>query len=60
VTDKLAVRDPTVRAMTEIQLPCCETTAHVESLDGPIHCDSCGIDLDVAPDAAPIASLLAA
>jgi hypothetical protein len=56
----VAVRDPTVRAMTEIQLPCCETTAHVESLDGPIHCDDCGIDLDLAPDAAPAVALLAA
>ena len=60
MTDKLAVRDPTVRAMTEIQLPCCETTARVESLDGPIHCDHCGIDLELAPDAEPIPTLLAA
>jgi len=60
VTDKLAVRDPIVRAMTEIQLPCCETTARVESLDEPIHCDHCGIDLEIAPDAKPAAALLAA
>jgi hypothetical protein len=59
VTDKLAVRDPNVRAMTEIQLPCCETPALVDSLDGPIHCDGCGIDLDLADDA-PIVAQLAA
>jgi hypothetical protein len=36
--------------MTEIQLPCCETTTHVEALEATIHCDHCGIDLDVAVD----------
>jgi hypothetical protein len=46
--------------MTEIQLPCCETTARIESLDGPIHCDACGIDLEVAPDPAPAIALQAA
>jgi len=59
VTDKLAFRDPTVRAMTEIQLPCCETPAHVDSLDGPIHCDGCGIDLELA-DEEPLLATLAA
>ena len=60
MTDKVAVRDPTVRAMTEIQLPCCETTARVESLDGPIHCDDCGIDFEIALDAEPILVFIAA
>lgn len=50
VTDKLAGRQATVWAMTEIQLPCCETTTRVESLESTIHCDRCGIDLDVADD----------
>ncbi|HKB28032.1 MAG TPA: hypothetical protein VKC59_03325 [Candidatus Limnocylindrales bacterium] len=36
--------------MTEIQLPCCETLARVETLEVKIHCDRCGIDLDVADD----------
>jgi hypothetical protein len=36
--------------MTEIQLPCCETPARVETLEATIHCDHCGIDLDVADD----------
>ena len=45
--------------MTEIQLPCCETTALVEALEATIHCDRCGIDLDVADDAASEAALAA-
>jgi hypothetical protein len=36
--------------MTEIHLPCCETPARVETLEATIHCDHCGIDLDVADD----------
>jgi len=58
VTDKLARRDPTVRAMTEIKLPCCETTALVETLEATIHCDRCGIDIDIADD--PISEAAAA
>lgn len=50
MTDKVAGRQATVRAMTEIQLPCCETLARVETLEVKIHCDRCGIDLDVADD----------
>jgi len=38
--------------MTEITLPCCETPTLVESLDGPIHCDGCGIDLELAVEPA--------
>jgi hypothetical protein len=45
--------------MTEIQLPCCETTARIETLEATIHCDQCGIDLDVGDDA-PVAVALAA
>jgi hypothetical protein len=45
--------------MTEIQLPCCENTVRLETLEATIHCDHCGIDLDVADDA-PIAAQLAA
>jgi hypothetical protein len=50
VTDKLAGRQATVRAMTEIQLPCCDNPAPVETFENPIHCDRCGIDLDLADD----------
>jgi hypothetical protein len=45
--------------MTEIQLPCCDTPARVETLEATIHCDRCGIDLDVADDE-PIALSAAA
>jgi hypothetical protein len=60
VTDKLAARDPIVRAMTEIQLPCCETPTLVERLEVTIHCGHCGIDLDLAPDEVASPALLAA
>lgn len=36
--------------MTEIKLPCCDTPTLVDSLDGPIHCDGCGVDLELADD----------
>jgi hypothetical protein len=45
--------------MTEISLPCCDTPALVADLDGPIHCDHCGIDLELADDA-PATTTLAA
>jgi len=51
----MARGDPTFWGMTEISLPCCETPTLVESLDGPIHCDGCGLDLELADDDAPIA-----
>jgi hypothetical protein len=60
VTDKVAMRDPIVRAMTEIQLPCCETPTLVERLETTIHCDRCGIDLDMAPDEIASPAILAA
>jgi hypothetical protein len=59
VTDKVARCDPTVRAMTEIQLPCCDNPVRLETLEATIHCDHCGIDLDVADDVAPEAALAA-
>ena len=59
MTDKVAGRQATVRPMTEITLPCCDTPTLVETLEATIHCDHCGIDLDVADDA-PIALLAAA
>jgi hypothetical protein len=46
--------------MTEIQLPCCETPTLVERLEATIHCDHCGIDLDLAPDETVTAIALAA
>jgi hypothetical protein len=46
--------------MTEITLPCCETSTLVESLDGPIHCDGCGVDLELAVEAPAFEPALAA
>ena len=46
--------------MTEIQLPCCETPTLAERLETTIHCDHCGIDLDLAPDETASPALLAA
>jgi hypothetical protein len=36
--------------MTDIELPCCETTIQVEALTDTIRCDRCGIELDIADD----------
>lgn len=36
--------------MTEIELPCCDTIARVETLTDEIRCDSCGIVLELAVD----------
>jgi len=41
--------------MTEIPLPCCDRIVLVESLEAPIHCDDCGLDLELADDA-PVAA----
>ena len=59
MTDKLTARNPTVRPMIEIQLPCCDTATHVEDLEAPIRCDRCGIDLELA-DEPPLPVLAAA
>jgi hypothetical protein len=45
--------------MTEMTLPCCDTATLVETLDGPIHCDGCGIDLELAEDEPAITALAA-
>ena len=36
--------------MIEIQLPCCEASALVETLGDVVRCDACGIELTVAED----------
>ena len=46
--------------MTEISLPCCDTPTLVADLDAPIHCDHCGIDLEVADSNEPEHIALAA
>ena len=34
--------------MIEIEVPCCEATVRVETLDDVVRCDACGIELGVA------------
>lgn len=34
--------------MIDIELPCCGATAHLEQLDDEVHCDECGVTLDLA------------
>ena len=46
--------------MTEIKRPCCDTPTLVDSLDGPIHCDGCGVELELADADSPADVLLAA
>jgi hypothetical protein len=36
--------------MIEIQLPCCEASVRVDTLDDGVRCDACGIELTVADD----------
>ena len=36
--------------MIEIQLPCCEASVRVDTLDDVIRCDACGIELGVIDD----------
>ncbi len=45
--------------MTEISLPCCDTPTLVADLGSPIHCDHCGIDLDLVDDGDAITALAA-
>ena len=59
MTDKVAARNPTVRPMIEIELPCCDSPTLVVDLEAPIRCDRCGIDLELA-DEAPLLVLAAA
>jgi hypothetical protein len=45
--------------MIEIQMPCCETTAHIEELAGTVGCETCGVVLELAgpsPEALPVAA----
>ncbi len=59
VTDKLALRHRNLRAMIEIELPCCGTTAHLDELGDEIDCESCGVVLELgasSPAALPVAA----
>jgi hypothetical protein len=59
VTDKLALRHRNLRAMIEIELPCCGTTAHLDDLGDEVDCEACGVVLQLgAPtsEALPVAA----
>ena len=45
--------------MIEIELPCCQTIARVETLEDEIRCDRCAVVLELADDE-PIAVAVAA
>ena len=36
--------------MIEIELPCCGATAHLVQLDDNVHCDECGVTLELGDD----------
>ena len=59
VTDKLTRRKANFRAMIEIELPCCGTTAHLDDLLDAVDCETCGVVLELgAPtsEALPVAA----
>lgn len=59
VTDKLARRQGNVRAMIQIEMPCCGTTVHMNALDDEVRCETCGVALELAdpdPKALPVAA----
>ena len=59
VTDKLTRRKANLRAMIEIELPCCGTTAHLDDLLDAVDCEACGVVLELgAPssEALPVAA----
>lgn len=55
VTDKLARRQGNVRAMIQIEMPCCGTTAHLDELVDEVGCETCRVVLELAD---PIAEAL--
>ena len=59
VTDKVARRQRNFRAMVEIEMPCCGTTALVERLADEVDCEACNVVLELAdptPQALPVAA----
>jgi hypothetical protein len=48
VTDKVARRVGNVRAMIEIEMPCCGTTTHIEELADSVGCEECNVVLELA------------
>ena len=59
VTDKVARRECNFRPMVELELPCCGATAHLVALDHEVHCEECGVTLELADDTATALPLAA-
>ena len=59
VTDKVARRECNFRPMIEIELPCCGATAHLVQLADEVHCDECGVSLELVDDTATALPLAA-
>lgn len=51
MTDKVAERGSSLRAMIEITLPCCNGPVVIEFDADKVECEACGLVLDLAPDA---------
>ena len=45
--------------MIELALPCCGATAHLVQLADEVHCEECGVTLELAEDTAPELALAA-
>lgn len=59
VTDKLTRRKANLRAMIEIELPCCGTTARLDDLLDAVDCETCGVVLELGAatsEALPVAA----
>lgn len=50
VTDKVARREWNLRAMFDIEMPCCGSAAQVEELTDWIGCETCGVVLELGDD----------
>jgi hypothetical protein len=45
--------------MIQIEMPCCEVTAHIEELTDSVSCEACGVVLELGgptPEALPVAA----
>ncbi len=47
VTDKVSRRTPNLRAMIEIELPCCGTTTCLDELTDEVDCETCDVVLEL-------------
>lgn len=51
MTDKVAERGSSLRAMIEITLPCCNAPIVIQPDAVEVECEACGLVLELAPDA---------